>query len=248
MVEHVIGNDEVSGSIPDAGSMKNFFGGYKDYIENIIGLVLVFTIMIVSFSYFDMGAVEDFVAKAGFWGPIVLILAKASTMIFAPISGSPLYPLAGAVFGFVPGMIYLIVGDFLGSTVSFYISRFFGRKAVERFARGNVPLIDKILRFMETNRGFLIARICFIALPEAVSYASGLTRIPFARFISISTLVGILPIAILSGAGTWISIGTDATSAILLITLGLLVSVGGGIVFIKMTHNKDIPPHTTGGL
>jgi uncharacterized membrane protein YdjX (TVP38/TMEM64 family) len=246
LVEHVIGNDEVSGSIPDAGSMKNFFGGYKDYIENIIGLVLVFVIMVVSFSYFDMSAIESFVQRAGIWAPLVLILAKASTMVFAPVSGSPLYPLSGAVFGFIPGTIYLILGDLLGSTISFFISRKFGKKVVERFARGNVPLIDRILQFMETDKGFLIARVCFIALPEAVSYASGLTRITFTRFITISTLVGILPTAILAGAGAWISIGTDAISAIVLITLGLVISVGGGIVFIKMTREKDIPKNTGG--
>lgn len=220
--------------------MKKFLGTYKDYIENIAGLIFIFLVMIVGFLCFDMTAVTAFIQKVGILGPLILILAKAGTMIFAPVSGSPLYPLAGALFGFVPGSIYLALGDFIGSTVSFYISRYFGRKTVERFARGNVPLIDKILSFMETNRGFLIARICFIALPEAVSYAAGLTRITFTRFIITSTLVGILPTVILAGAGSWISLGTNTLSITIIIVLGLLVAIGGGVAFMKMAQNKGV--------
>ncbi|MFA6095285.1 MAG: VTT domain-containing protein [Candidatus Paceibacterota bacterium] len=219
--------------------MKEFFRGYRDYIENIAGLVIIFAIMIAGFAYFDMARVQDFVRSSGIWAPIVLILAKASTMVFAPVSGSPLYPLAGALFGFWEGSAYLILGDLLGSTISFYISRVFGRRAVERFARGDVPVIDKILRFMETTRGFLVARVCFIALPEAVSYAAGLTRISFSKFVSISTVIGVIPIFLLAGAGTWISIGTDPWALAALIAVGLAVAAVGGIVFMRMTHRED---------
>ncbi len=215
--------------------MKDFFRGYKDYIENIAGLAIMFSIMIAGFSYFDMSEIERFVSESGIWGPTILVLAKASTMIFAPISGSPLYPLAGALFGIYQGSLLLILGDFIGSVVSFYISRIFGRRAVERFARGNVPVIDRILRFMETSRGFLLARVCFIAMPEAVSYAAGLTRIAFARFIVISTAIGIVPTIVLASAGSWIALGTDSGSALALVIIGLIISVSGGIAFIRMS-------------
>lgn len=219
--------------------MKEVLRQYKDYIENILGLVLIFAILIFGFSFFDMSKVQDWVKDAGVFGPIVLILAKASTMIFAPVSGAPLYPLAGALFGFLNGSIYLIVGDFIGSIISFYISRVFGKRAVERFARGNLPLINKILTFMETTKGFLIARICFIAMPEAVSYASGLTRISFKKFIIIQTVIGIIPTLILSGFGSWIAVTSNPWLLGVLIAIGTIVVIFGGFFFMKMTNKKE---------
>ena len=209
--------------------------GYKDWIENIAGLGIVLAIIAIAFHFFDFAAVTEAVAHAGFWAPLLFILAKASTLVFAPLSGAPLYPLAGAVFGFWQGALYLIIGDFVGSIISFYISRLFGRRVVERFARGNVPLIDKVLRVMETTKGFLVARICFIAFPEAVTYAAGLTRIPFLAFIIISTLVGAVPAVVISGAGAWLSLGQNTPMALFLTVLGFAASAAGAVIFFRMT-------------
>ncbi len=236
MVEHHHGKVGVIGSIPISGSRMTIFPkGSKDLVENIVGLVLVFAVIGVTFHFFDFAAVLAGVERAGIWAPLLLILAKVSTLVFAPLSGAPLYPLAGAVFGVWWGTLYIIIGDLIGSIISFYISRLFGRRVVERFARGNVPLIDKVLRVMETTKGFLVARICFIALPEAVTYAAGLTRIPFLKFIIISTAIGAVPTLILSGAGAWLSLGQNTPMALLLTAIGLLAAAGGAIFFFRMT-------------
>lgn len=237
MVEHHHGKVGVIGSIPISGSrMKMFPNGYKDLIENVVGLVLVLAAIAAAFYFFDFEAVQQAVERAGAWAPLFLIAAKASTLVFAPLSGAAIYPLAGAVFGFAEGALYLMIGDLIGSIVSFYISRLFGRRVVERFARGNVPLIDKVLAFMETTKGFLVARICFIALPEAVTYAAGLTRIRFIKFILISTAVGAIPTLILSAAGAWFAMGEGMVTAILLSILGLAVAVFGALYFFNMTN------------
>lgn len=227
----------VVGSIPTIGSdMTLFPKGSKDMIENIVGLVGAFAVIGIAFHFFDFAAITGAVAGAGWWAPALLVAAKASTLVFAPLSGAPLYPLAGALFGFWWGSLYLIMGDALGSVVSFYIARLFGRRVVERFARGNVPLIDRVLAFMETTRGFFVARVCFIALPEAVTYAAGLTRIPFLTFIAVSTLVGVVPTVILAGAGAWLSVGENLPMALLITAAGLVVTVGGAVYFFYLTR------------
>ncbi len=236
MVEHHHGKVGVIGSIPISGSRMTIFPkGSKDLVENIVGLVIVFAVIALAFHFFDFTSLTAAVEEAGVWAPLAFILAKVSTLVFAPLSGAALYPLAGAVFGVWWGALYIIIGDLIGSIISFYISRLFGRRVVERFARGNVPLIDKVLRVMETTKGFLVARICFIALPEAVTYAAGLTRIPFWKFITISTAIGAVPTLILSSAGAWLSLGQNTPMAIVLTVIGLLAGAGGALFFFRMT-------------
>jgi uncharacterized membrane protein YdjX (TVP38/TMEM64 family) len=216
------------------------FREYKDYVENVLGLVIIFAVIFVGFRYFDFAQIQAWIVRAGFWAPLVLILAKASTMVFAPISGSPLYPLSGALFGLPLGSLYLILGDMLGGTISFYLSRGLGRRAVERFARGNAPVIDRVVTFMETTKGFLVARVCFIALPEAVSYAAGLTRIKFGKFLPLFTLVGVVPTIILAGAGSWLAVSQDYFSTAVIIVVGLIAAAAGGVIFYRLT--KPAPP------
>ncbi len=175
--------------------------GRKEILENIGGLAIIAGIIVAGFVLLDMDAIKETIVGAGVWAPLLLIAAKASTMIFAPVSGSPLYPLAGALFGFGPAFLYLALGDALGGAISFGISRRFGRDAVARFIRKDMDVVLKAIETVGTPKGFLIARICLAALPEAASYAAGLTKLRFLPFFIIQNAVGIVPIAFLAFGG-----------------------------------------------
>ncbi len=206
----------------------------KELIQNIAGIAIICIVIFVSFKFFDMKQIQASIEKAGIWAPIIFILTKASTIVFAPLSGSPLYPLAGAIFGLTNGFIYIVIGDALGALISFYISRLLGRKFVEKFARGNIESIDKILSFIEKKKGFFIARVCFAALPEVVSYAAGLTRIKFTTFFAIHNLVGLIPSAILVYSGVFLATFT-ANPMIMLaaVIIGFAVAGIGGWLLLR---------------
>ena len=88
----------------------------------------VFVAILVLFYFFDLSDVQSFVDRFGVWAPVVFVLTKAATIIFAPLSGSPLYPMAGALFGCWKGFFILMVGDILGGGIAFWISRKYGLK------------------------------------------------------------------------------------------------------------------------
>lgn len=169
---------------------------------SLLSIAVVLGGLYAVFAYFGITNVQETIKSAGIWAPLVLILAKASTIVIAPLSGSPIYPLAGALFGFWEGTALLMAGDVLGGIIAFYISRFFGRRIVEKMIGSDEKFLSRALRMMATTKGFLIARVCFAPLPEVVAYGAGLTRIHFFVFISIFALVGIVPTAILAGAGS----------------------------------------------
>ena len=215
----------------------------KKYIlENLWEIIVVFLVLFIAVYFFDFSELQTKILSAGVWGPIILIALKASTIVFAPLSGSPLYPIAGAVFGFWHGLLYIVVGDIIGSVVAFYISRKLGQKIVERMLnKKNMPSAKKVIHVMETTGGFLFARICFSAMPEIVAYAAGLTRIKFSKFFIINTLVGIIPAAILVLGGDFITYFNNPLFMALFVIFGLAVIFFGGLLFVKYTKHIILP-------
>ena len=91
----------------------------RETVRNVILLLLVALVVIGGSFLIDIEELSAFVARAGLWGPLALILLKASTIVFAPLSGSPLYPLAGALFGPWWGLLYIMLGESLGGSIAF---------------------------------------------------------------------------------------------------------------------------------
>ena len=127
---------------------------------------------------------ERFVAHAGIWGPLAVIVLKMATIIIVPLSGGPVYAIAGAAFGFWQGLAITFIGDVLGFSAAFYLSRVFGRKIINVFVpRTQFPFIEKLLVQGSALKSFLKARLAFSGFPEVFAYAAGLTEIPFLIFI-----------------------------------------------------------------
>ena len=202
-------------------------------ISSLVGITVVLGGIYALFAYFGITNVQETIQHAGIWAPLVLVLAKASTIIIAPLSGSPIYPLAGALFGFWEGTALLMAGDILGGIVAFYISRFFGRTVVEKMIGGDEKFLSRALRMMGSTKGFFIARVCFAPLPEAVAYGAGLTRINFFVFISIYALVGIVPTMLLAGAGSLLALGSWWVLPLAL-AVGIVVIPIGFFIFRSM--------------
>lgn len=189
-----------------------------------IGFVLgAIYVGVLSIGLEDLGM---YVERAGIWGPVILILGKIATIVFAPLGGSPLYPIAGALFGPFYGFLYMFIGDALGASIAFWISRRFGRSAVTRFvSRHGMVMVERILMYLGTAKGMLEARIYFIAFPELISYAAGLTHIPFWTFVSIHMLIYAAPIALI----VWLGDAIVGLSTLHFVGAGVAISILAGV-------------------
>lgn len=205
----------------------------KEIALNIVSLVVVFVIILVLFQYFDLSDIQSFVNRFGIWAPVAFVAAKASTIVFAPLSGSALYPVAGAAFGFWKGFFVMLAGDMLGGIAAFYISKRYGVKIVEKFIKEDSVLMKKTLHHLGTLKGFIFARICFIPMPEIVCYAAGLTKMSYVEFIAVHLVVDIFTTAILVGAGTFFTVNFSPLLLLALLVLGTLGTVGGTMIFYK---------------
>jgi len=206
---------------------------YKDIIENVIGLIVVFGAIYILFRVFNLSEIQTFVDRFGIWAPIIFALTKAATIVFAPLSGSALYPAAGALFGFWEGFAVLMIGDAIGGTVAFYISRIYGVRITEHFIKGEGSLMKKMLAQLGTLKSFIFARICFVPMPEIVCYAAGLTKMPFSQFISVHMLVGAPVTAILVALGALFTFHFSPLVILGLLAVATVATILGGVWFYR---------------
>lgn len=166
----------------------------SEILRNIFILAFVIAVIYGFSRFMGIENIREKVESVGIFAPLFIIILKASTLIIAPLGGGPLYPIAGALFGFWKGFLYITLGDFIGLAGCFLISRFLGRKVATYFVtKYGMKAVDDVLKHLGTRRGLLRAGIIFISLPEAVAYAAGLTNLSFWWFLLIMNLIGVVP-------------------------------------------------------
>ena len=207
-----------------------------------VALLLLVALVVVGGSFFiDIQDLSAGVARAGIWGPVLLVVLKASTIVFAPLSGSPLYPLAGALFGPWWGLLYIMLGESLGGSIAFWLSRKYGGVVARRFlSQKNFAFLAAALSYMETVKGLLVARVVFSPLQEVVCYAAGLTRIAFALFFIIHTVVGVIPAALLVWFGSALAVAGSSWGILGVFLLGSAASAFGVYIFFRFVHSRAL--------
>ncbi|MGE0040022.1 MAG: TVP38/TMEM64 family protein [Vicinamibacterales bacterium] len=135
------------------------------------------------------------VAGLGAWGPVVFILGYGAAAV-ALVPGSLLTLAAGAVFGLVPGTLYVMAGATLGATLAFLSGRYLARAFVERLLAGNPRLaaVDRAVG-REGFRLVLLLRLSPAVPYSLLNYALGLSRVRIGDYVLAS--VGMLPAVVL---------------------------------------------------
>ena len=154
----------------------------RNEILSIGGILLAIIIFIILGSQIDLSFINVYIERAGIWAPLLFILAKSSTIIFSPLSGTPLYLFAGTMFGIEGAIIYSALGDFLGFSFLFLVSRRYGKSVLKFFTRtkGSRPLA-LIRENTEDLKSFI--KICFVFFwfPEICVAAAGLGKLSYFK-------------------------------------------------------------------
>jgi uncharacterized membrane protein YdjX (TVP38/TMEM64 family) len=161
---------------------------------------------------------RPFLCTAGFF--LCCVVATAACFPAAPVLGVS----GGALFGFWPGLLIVLIASSIGSTIAFFDSRYLLRDWVKgKFARR----IQSIDRGIEAHGGLylLTLRLNPVIPYWLVNLAMGLTAIRPRTYIAL-TVAGLLPATfIYVTAGTQlvtIDSAGDIVSANLVVTLLLL--------------------------
>lgn len=177
----------------------------------------------------DEAALRAMVARLGPAGPLAIVLLLALAIVASPIPSAPIGLAAGALYGVAWGTALTVAGSCLGATVAFAVARYLAFDAVRRWDAVRRPLdwLDRD-RSQAWLMGVVFAtRLAPFLSFDAISYAAGLTRLSFWRFL-VATLAGVAPISLLLAYGGEAALAAGGIDPI------LSVLVLGGITGIPI--------------
>ena len=205
----------------------------------ILGIVLV--VVVVVGGYFalssalgwpttiDAEPLRDRVEDLGPLGPLAFIGIMALSVLFAPIPNTPVFVVAGLVWGSVLGTVYSLAGLLLGSVIAFSLARRLGRKWMPRLIGGRAAgRLDELAASMG-GRAIFIARMVPGLNFDWISFVAGVTSISFRSFLLASFLGMLLPTALTVVAGD--GLGSDIRQTLIAIGIWLLSLVASAGYF-----------------
>jgi uncharacterized membrane protein YdjX (TVP38/TMEM64 family) len=172
------------------------------------------------------------------YGYIGLFLLMILQTILVIIPSEAVITLSGAL-GLENSKVILvgIAGLLAGAIIAFFISRYFGRKIVLKIL--GEEWIDEIDEWIEDNgtKAIFIARLVPLIPFDLISYASGLTKIDFKKYL-LATIIGMLPRIIFL-----VYLGSTAKSILNVIGLGIDFIVVFGTISIIIIIYLDRKGH-----
>jgi uncharacterized membrane protein YdjX (TVP38/TMEM64 family) len=181
---------------------------------------------------FERENLVTFVDEAGRWGPILIVGLTTLAVVASPLPGASVALAAGAMYGHFAGTIYVVIGTEIGAAIAFLITRNLGRGTIVRTWGDKADFGIFGSQIALTIIVFVSRLISFVSF-EAVSYAAGLSKLHFRRFL-LATLAGILPASFLLahagasanagnfGIAEWLGIGLAVAMAVPLLRMSLV--------------------------
>jgi uncharacterized membrane protein YdjX (TVP38/TMEM64 family) len=135
------------------------------------------------------------VARAGFWGPVLIVTLMTVAVVAAPIPSAPIALGIGAAYGHLWGTVQVVIGAELGALIAFGLARVLGHDVLRRVFGDRVDAGLLGSQTALTATVFASRLMPFVSF-DMISYAAGLSRLHAWRF-ALATLAGIVPASFL---------------------------------------------------
>lgn len=207
-------------------------GKFKLFLILLLAILVVLIVVELS-AFKNPGLIRDFILQFGWLAPVVVIVLQVFQSMISIIPSQMTTIAAGYVFGPVVGLLYSLIGSFIGSALIFLISRKYGLKlAIKFFPHRDLVHFQAFFNQKKSNALFL-ARVAPIFPNDLISFAAGLTKINFWKFNLVSTIGFFVQMVILSFFGSGLAEGK--------INLPLIViSVIVGLLFLVVIFKNKI--------
>lgn len=142
----------------------------------------------------DRETLEALVARAGLWGPVLIVGLITVAVVASPIPSAPIALAAGAAYGHLWGTVLVVLGAELGALIAFGLARVFGHDVLRRLFGDRMDaglLGSQAVLTATVFASRLMPFVSFVSF-DILSYAAGLSRLHAWRF-ALATLAGIVP-------------------------------------------------------
>lgn len=207
--------------------------------KNLIYVFLILLILLIIGVIFYQGVVSfkspqevrDYIQEFGAYGPLMVIVLITLEVVIAPIPGYVIAIGSGYAFGPFYGTLYSYLGNIIGTTIAFMLSRHFGRPLAKRIIKEDkLSYYERFFR-EKGEYGLWLSFIFPVFPADIISFVTGLSDIKFRKFFTIIVIAYLPNMLILNFFGDSIlNYGLSLTTIILGAFLGLVFLVG----FISM--------------
>jgi uncharacterized membrane protein YdjX (TVP38/TMEM64 family) len=140
----------------------------------------------------QLGQFQTYLLSLGAWAPAASIVLMTAEALLVPVPVMIIMVANGLVFGLWLGMLVSLAGGLTGGLAAYAVGRWLGRALVERFLpAASLRAADRLMA--KYGAWAVVLGRWIPGVPgDPVSYASGLTRMPAARF-TVLTAIGLVP-------------------------------------------------------
>jgi uncharacterized membrane protein YdjX (TVP38/TMEM64 family) len=181
----------------------------------------------------DGERLDMLVARAGLWGPVLIVTLMTVAVVASPIPSAPIALAAGAAYGHLWGTVQVVIGAQLGVLIAFGLARILGHDVLRRVFsdRGDAGLLGSQTALTAT---VFASRLMPFVFFNMISYAAGLSRLHVWRF-ALATLAGIFPASFLLAHFGGEAVSGDLGRATWAV-LGLGLLTGLPVLWIATRH------------
>ena len=118
-----------------------------------------------------------------------LIFLKAWSIIIAPISGAWIYAVVWSILPFRESVLFLSVGNLIGTTAFYYLWRSYWDKALLKFfGKWWLRKAHEILDYISTPKWYTLANIFLAPLADLLCLAAWMSGLKYTPYIIISMI------------------------------------------------------------
>ena len=132
-------------------------------------------------------------ALSGNWGILLILLLRFSSIVIPILPGTYCLLISGYLFGMVNGLLISFTADIVACSLSFYLSRNFGRKLLKKLMpKKFLNKFENISKNYLEKNFFLLTGFLMTGWFDFVSYGVGLTKLKWKKFLPSLVLSAIL--------------------------------------------------------
>ena len=150
----------------------------------LVGIAIATILVIWLIQRYGISQLRANVESLGVWAPLALFFLRFTSVIIPALPGAAYSVLAGGLLGFSQGLLVICMADICSCSLSFFLSRQFGRSFVQRLVGEKfITRVDTLSQKHLERNFFLMTAFLMTGFFDFVAYAIGLTQASWLRFI-----------------------------------------------------------------
>ena len=123
-------------------------------------------------------------ALSGNWGVLLILLLRLISIVVPILPGTYCLLISGYLFGLGNGLLISFIADLLACSISFSLSKRFGRKLLKRImSKKYLNKFENLSKNYLEKNFFLLTGFLMTGWFDFVSYGVGLTKLRWRKFL-----------------------------------------------------------------